>query len=184
MPEEKSAPFKPSMPTGRIRGATDTVRQIGEAIYMLDITIEQWAQQLARAQPHRKGRLVIIFTKDSKTTVDGQVHYDVSPVVGKMAQLKGGSWRFFRLGPNQRYTKPPDLRVGKALRSDPLVVRLIDGIEDMPKQREFLCETPSNLNRGMSGKLSSIMASCARRANEAIGRSRRAVVTRNQRFKR
>ena len=165
--------FKPSMPAGRMRGATDMVRQIGEAIYMLDLTIDQWSQQLDRAQPHRPGRLVIVFTKDSKTMLDGAVHFDISPVAGKMARLQGGGWRFFRLSKAQRYEKLSDLRVGKTLRSDPLVMRLIDGIEDMLKQREFLCDTLAALSRGMSGKLSAILASCARRADEAIDLSAR-----------
>ena len=62
---------KPAMPINRIKGATDMVRQIGEAIYMLDLTIDQWNEQLKRAQPHRNGRVALIFTPVSRTMLAG-----------------------------------------------------------------------------------------------------------------
>ena len=53
------------------------------------------------------------------------------------------------------------------------MVRLLDGIEDMLKQRESLCEILAALSRGTPGKVSSILASCSRRADEAIDLSLR-----------
>jgi len=164
---------KPAMPINRIKGATDMVRQIGEAIYMLDLTIDQWNEQLKRAQPHRNGRVALIFTPVSRTMIDGKVAYDAGPLVGKMVLMRSGAWRFFRLTEKDKHEKLSDLRVGKSLLSDPLVVRLLDGIEDMLKQRESLCEILAALSRGTPGKVSSILASCSRRADEAIDLSLR-----------
>lgn len=164
---------KPAMPINRIKGATDMVRQIGEAIYMLDLTIDQWNEQLKRAQPHRNGRVILIFTQVSRTRIDGGRAFDSAPLVGKMVLMKSGAWRFFRLTVKDRHEKLSDLRVGKGMPSDSVVIRLLDGIEDMLKQRESLCETLAALSRGTPGRVSSILASCSRRADEAIDLSLR-----------
>lgn len=72
-----------------------------------------------------------------------------------------------------RYSKFSDLRVGKGLPGDSRVVRLIDGIEDMLTQRMGLLEVLSSLSKAMPGKLSSILAQCARRSDEVIDMSER-----------
>lgn len=160
--------LKPAMPTARIKGTQDAIRKVGETIYVLDLSIEKWIEQLNRAQPHRNGRLAFIFTKDSSVSVDGVRLYEVKPIAGKMIHMKSGDWSFFKLTSKDVHTKLSDLRVGQSLRSDPLVVRLIDGIEDMLKQRDFLIETLGTIRQTLPGKLSAIVASSARRYDEAI----------------
>lgn len=137
------------------------VGKICSAIYLLDLIIDQWSQELNRAQPHRDGRLVVLFTRTDKIMCNGVITYDIGPVIGRMKLLKSGSWRFFRLDNKVRYERLSDLRVGKTLRSDPLVVRLIDGIEDLLKKREELCAPLVALSRGMSGRISSAQAMCS-----------------------
>jgi hypothetical protein len=172
-PAADTEPFKPTLQTWRLKGASNMVRQIGEAIYMLDLTIEQWVEQLNRAQPLRPFRLAVIFTRSARTRMDGQIYYDTEPVVGRMVQLRSGAWRFARLTARVRYSKLSDLRVGKGLPGDSRVVRLIDGIEDMLAQRMGLLEVLSSLSKAMPGKLSSILAQCARRSDEVIDMSER-----------
>lgn len=161
------------MPFNRIKGATDMVRRIGEAIYMLDLTIDEWNDQLKRAQPHRNGRIILIFSPVSRTRIDGKTTFDIGPIVGKMVLMNTGAWRFFRLTEKDRYEKLSDLRVGKGMPSDSIVIRLLDGIEDMLKQREVLCEQLADLSRGTPGKISAILSSCSRRSEEAIDLSMR-----------
>ncbi len=165
--------FKPAFANGRMKGATNMVRKICEAIYLLDLTIEQWNQQLNRAQPHRKGRIILNFTKDHATAVNGEKLYDIDPIPGLMFQQKNGSWTFRRLTSRNRFVHLRDLRVGTTLKSDIIVTRLIDGIEDMLKQREELCDVLKSLSRSTPGRLASVMAMCARRSDEAIDISER-----------
>ena len=141
------------------------VTSIGDAIFMLDLTINDWSEQLNRAQPHRTGRLVVRFGKNSYVRIEGGRNYDVEPIVGKMVQMQSGSWGFFKLTDRDQYEKLSDLRVGKTLKSDSLVVRLIDGIEELLKQREELCEALVAL-RGMHHKVEAVMANCVRRGGQ------------------
>lgn len=162
-----SSASKPGRPTFRVKGANDMVRDIGNAIFLLDHTIYQWSEQLNRAQPHRNGRLVVRFGKNTRVRVGGDVAYDVEPIVGRMVLMQSGSWRFFKLTDRDQYTKLSDLRIGQKLKSDPLVVRLIDGIEEMLKQRQALCDALTAL-KGMSGLVSSTVAACARRGEQVV----------------
>jgi len=153
--------------------ASNMVRKIGDAIYLLDITIQEWSEQLDRAQPHRKGRLVVVFGKHRSVRIEGEVIFDISPAVGRMHHFKAGGWSFRKLTPSVRYKHLRDLRVGSALKSDAVVVRLIDGIEEMLAERDALCGLLASLSRSMSGRLSGVMANCARRSAEAIEISKR-----------
>ena len=135
----------PSRPTHRVQSAADMVDEIGDAIYLVDVLIGKWADQLNRAQPHRNGRLVIRFGKNTGVRHGGEVKYDIEPIVGKMIQMQSGSWSFFKLTARDKYERLSDLRVGKTLKSDPLVLRLINGIEELLKQRETLCSALVNL---------------------------------------
>jgi len=165
--------FKLALSEGRIKGAQDMVHKIGRAIYRLDLTIEEWNEQLKRAQPHRNGRLLVSFMKNSYVRIGDLRVYDVEPVVGKMVHMKSGAWRFFKLTSRDKYQNLSDLRVGKGLPSDKLVIRLIDGLEDMLKERAGLVQTLAALRTGTPGKIASIFASCERRSIEAIGLSHR-----------
>jgi len=159
---------KPALMVGRLQGATLTIRNIGDAVYVLDISIKKWIELLNRAQPHRNGRLTLIFSSSKTSAVEGELIYNVDPIVGKMVLMKSGTWKFFKLTKKNVYTKLSDLRVGKTLPSDPLVIRLIDGIEDMLKQREFLVEVVVSLRTGVPGKVASVQAASARRHDEAL----------------
>lgn len=165
--------LKPAMPKARMQAATAMVRKIGETIYLLDLTIEQWSEQLDRAQPHRNKRLVLCFAKQHQVRMEGDQLYDITPVVGQMILFKSGGWSFRKLAASTRYTNLRELRVGATLPSDPQVVRLIDGIEDMLRERAALLEMLASLSRSMVGRLSAITAMCDRRAGEAIDISER-----------
>ena len=160
--------FTPELPHARITGAHDSISKVGEAIYMLDLSIEKWITLLNRAQPHRPGRITMMFSPNSSVMLNGNRTYEVVPIVGKMVPMESGSWRFFKLTEKDIYTKLSDLRVGKSLPSDPLVIRLIDGIEEMLNQREALVEFLATVRRGLSGKLAAVLALSARRYDEAI----------------
>ena len=160
-------------PHGLMQGVKNTVSQIGDAIFILDLTIDQWNQQLARAQPLIPGRIQVAFQNRHPVLVAGATIYDKEPVVGKMVEMKSGKWRFVRLTTRDIYTKLSDLRVGKSLLSDPLVMRLIDGLEDMLAQRKSLVQLLSSFRVGIAGKLSAVIASCGRRADEGIDLSAR-----------
>lgn len=137
------------------------VDEIGDAIYLVDVLIGKWADQLNRAQPHRNGRLVIRFGKNTGVRHGGEVKYDIEPIVGKMIQMQSGSWSFFKLTARDKYERLSDLRVGKTLKSDPLVLRLINGIEELLKQRETLCSALVNLKL-MHNEVSKATALCLR----------------------
>lgn len=162
-----SAAGLPRRPIHRVQGTNAEVSRIGEAIFLLDLTIHQWAEQLNRAQPHRNGRLVVRFGKNSPVWIAGEARYDVEPIVGKMVLMQSGSWTFFKLSERDRYERLSDLRVGQGLKSDPLVVKIIDGIEDMLKQREALSASLITL-RLMHNEVTRIMASCERRGEYAV----------------
>jgi len=163
--EVNESSAKPARQTCRIQAATDMVTSIGDAIFLLDLTIKDFSVQLNRAQPHRNGRLVVRFGKNTPVRIGGSRNFDVEPIVGKMVQMQSGAWNFFKLTGRDKYEKLSDLRVGKSLKSDPLVVRLIDGIEDLLKQRKELCEALVSL-RGMHHKVEAVTASCARRGGQ------------------
>ena len=173
--EVNESSAKPARPTFRVKAAADMVTRIGDAIFMLDLTINDWSEQLNRAQPHRTGRLVVRFGKNSYVRIEGGRNYDVEPIVGKMVQMQSGSWGFFKLTDRDQYEKLSDLRVGKTLKSDSLVVRLIDGIEELLKQREELCEALVAL-RGMHHKVEAVMANCVRRGGQVYELAERVTI--------
>ena len=156
-----------------MKGATDMITKIGQAIFLLDHTIDDWAQLLHRAQPHRNGRLALIFSNTDSVLLDDERIYEVAPVVGRMLQLKSGAWHFYRLKATEKYTKLSDLRVGQSLPSDPLVIRIIDGIEDLLSQRDHHVKTLSSLRLGVPGKVAATLASCTRRGDEIIDLEKR-----------
>lgn len=164
---------KPRLSLGRIKASQDAISKIVDAIYRIDITIDEWNEQLKRAQPHRNGRLLVIFSNHVGLVVGNERIYDIEPIVGKMVKMQSGAWRFFQLTAKDKYKTLSDLRVGKGLPSDRLVVRLINGLEDMLKQRAELVEMLVALRRGTPGKIASIFASCERRSIEVVDLSSR-----------
>ena len=176
MASKKNAPIDykikglcgPSLAHARIKGATDQVLKLGDALLRIDQTIEQWNIQLMRAQPLRSGRLQIQFIKNGCVFLNGHNIYEIEPVIGKIILVGENSWSFFRLNERDKYKKLSDLRVGRTLPSDALVVRLIDGIESLLMRREWLVETLSLMRTGVPGKLASVLAECNRRSDEAV----------------
>jgi hypothetical protein len=158
----------PAMARARHRGATDMVNKLVDALYLVDINIEQWNIQLMRAQPLRTGRLQIQFLKNSCVTVDGHKIYEIEPVIGKLILMKSGTWSFFRLNARDKYKKLSDLRVGRSLPSDALVIRLVDRIEMLLERRAWLVDTLATLRSGVPGKLASVLAACAHASNDVV----------------
>ena len=173
MTDAKQRIGKAEHPQGTQEGAIETVRQICSCIFMLDIEIEKWAFELNRAQPHRNGRLAIKFTSNKKVRVNGGIQWDPQPVVGKMILMESGVWRFFRLGPKDKYEKLADLRVGKSLKSDPLVVRIINGIEILLKERDALAATINALRLETPNKVRAVRAMCITHGDESADLSER-----------
>jgi hypothetical protein len=169
----KSSTPKPDRPHALVKGTTETVTKIGDAIFVLDLTINQWNEQLARAQPLVSGRVMIGFIKNQRVRLSDARVFDTAPVVGRMVAMKSGAWRFVRLTQRDVYTRLADLRVGKSLPGDAIVLRLINGIEDMLAQRQGLTDLLVPLRSGVPGKLSSILAACNRRSDEVINLSGR-----------
>jgi hypothetical protein len=153
-------------PKALIDGSIATVKSIGNAIFLLDGTINQWNIQLARAQPLIAGRIQVGFLMDRAVIVSAQRIREAEPVVGKMVEMKSGNWRFIKLTPKDNYTKLSDLRVGRSLPSDALVKRLIDGLEEMLAQRKSLTSMLASLRNQAPGRISAIEASCIRRMVE------------------
>jgi hypothetical protein len=160
--------FAPSLARYRLEVSQRMVDQIVRAIYMIDITIESWNELLKKAQPHRPKRLVFRFSPADKVNLGQQPAWDVAPVAGRMMRSLSGGWRFQKLSPRTPYRHLRDLRVGQSLKSDPLVVRLINGIEELLVKRAELHAFLVTLSRGMPGKLAGIYALCEKRQLEAL----------------
>lgn len=114
----------------------DTNSKLVRELFLLDATIADWSEQLNRAQPLLSGRVVIAFTKDREISVNGEIEHVVGPKASKMIRLKNGTWRKVWLTKNQKAKSIVELRVGKGLPSDRVVVRLLQGIEDLLARRE------------------------------------------------
>lgn len=164
---------QPERSEALIKGAIDTVEKIGNAIFVLDLTIEQWNQQLSRAQPLIHGRFVVCFIKHRKVKNGDNYFFDVEPVAGKMVEMKSGAWRFVKLTARDNYNKLSDLRKGKSFPSDAMVVRLINGLEEMLKRRKAFVDLLNLLRTGAVGKLCSVFSACDHWSDEVIDLSGR-----------
>jgi hypothetical protein len=116
--------------------AADTNTKLVQELFLLDATIADWSEQLNRAQPLLSGRVVIAFTPGSDISVNGVRQYLVEPTPAKMIRLRNGTWKKVWLTKSQNAKSIVELRVGKGLPSDRVVVRLLQGIEDLLAQRE------------------------------------------------
>lgn len=163
---KSSATVRVLRPKALIDGSIATVKNIGNTIFLLDGTINQWNIQLARAQPLISGRIQVGFLKDVPVRVGNLRVREPVPVAGKMVEMKSGNWRFVKLTKKDNYVKLSDLRVGRSLPSDALVMRLIDGLEDLLLQRNALAAVLSVLRKETPGRISAIEASCIRRMVE------------------
>lgn len=152
----------------RMRAAIDDVKKTIDVLFQLDSTLAMWIKQLHRAQPWRPYRVAVIFSKSSSVLLDGVKHYDPEPIIGRMVQAKNGRWRFYRLRGALIHMKLVDLRVGKGLPGDTVVIRILEEIEDLLKRRAELMEALVASRRGGPGKRSALYAHLTRSADKAI----------------
>jgi hypothetical protein len=146
-------------------GANLTVSKLVEQIYYLDQVIALWNAELKRAQPLLSGRL-IFRNKASKIFIEDEIFYDQVPTPGKMVKKLSGAWRFVWLDKGDSYKKLSDLRVGKSMGSDRVVVRLIDGIESLLDHRLKLSLQLTKLRSESRYLLSSASGEFERRIDE------------------
>lgn len=117
---------------------SESIVQIVRTIHNIDITIYQWNNMLEKAQPLMPGRLIFRFMERNSWLINGESQKEKKPYPGKMIKLISGGWRFVLLDRDDHYKNLSDLRVGKNMPSDALVKKLIDGIEELLKERDFL----------------------------------------------
>lgn len=152
----------------RMRAAIDEVKKTIDVLLQLDTTLAMWIKQLNRAQPWRPYRVAVIFSKSSSVLLDGVKHYDPEPIIGRMVQAKNGRWRFYRLRGSLTHMKLVDLRVGKGLPGDTVVIRILEEIENLLERRAELVEAFVAPRRGGPGKRSALYAHLTRSADKAI----------------
>lgn len=152
----------------RMRAAIDEVKKNIDVLLQLDTTLAMWIKQLNRAQPWRPYRVAVIFSKSSSVLLDGVKLYDPEPIIGRMVQAKNGRWRFYRLRGSLTHMKLVDLRVGKGLPGDTVVIRILEEIENLLERRAELVEAFVALRRGAPGKRSALYAHLTRSADKAI----------------
>lgn len=129
-------------------GSHQSVTDLITEVYMLDLTIDQWAEQLHRAQPLFPGKLLINFGKTNfagKTKLDGDLIIQTMPYPARMFKMTSGKWFLKKLSRNNKgewvdghfsSSKLEHFRVGQYLRdSDRVVLRLIRGIEKFIEKR-------------------------------------------------
>jgi hypothetical protein len=146
-PYEKINPQKME---GYLAGGCDTIEKIVMQIYLIDRSIFMWAEELYRAQPLFKGKLIINFGKNNaagRVRVGDEYISEVIPYPVRMLKRNSGAWFVKRLERTPEgkwkdgiyeFENLEEFRVGKSLSSDRVVLRLIRGIEQMLKQRESL----------------------------------------------
>lgn len=149
------------------RSAAENVTRLVQALFAIDITIDQWSKQLRRAQPLIHGRIGVLFSQRSRVMRNGVSRYDRTPSLGKMIRMKSGGWRFVALTPEDAYTRLSDLRVGRSLPGDAIVVRLLDGLQDLFLERKKLVDLVSPLRDGIPGKILALSAYCQRKSDES-----------------
>ena len=131
------------------------------AVYDIDLSIEVLAMTLRKFQPNLPGHVSVVFFKNARfLSGDGGFVYDAEPVVGKILPMKSGSWRFFRLGKNDRYEKLSDLRVGKKLKTDARVRKMLDKLEQVLERRADLFRLLSSVRQHGPGKIVSAKLLC------------------------
>jgi hypothetical protein len=115
-----------------------TVKSLLDELFLMDGEIEKWAEQLNRAQPLLSGRVVIAFTNDQGISHGGDRHRMVMPKPAKMIRVQSGQWKRVWLTKAQMAKGIVELRVGKSLPSDRVVVRLLKGIDDLMQRRNTI----------------------------------------------
>lgn len=128
-PSRAKAVFKrPTFMEHALAGATDSLRRVANAIVDVDVAISMYAELLTRAQPLNSGRVVIVFTKSYRVRRGEMCFYDTVPVPMRMVLYISGTWH---LKPVPVFEKLEELRVGKSLPSDRLVVQLLRELDKL-----------------------------------------------------
>ncbi len=128
-PSRAKAVFKrPTFMDHALAGATDSLRRVVNAIVDVDVAISMYAELLTRAQPLNSGRVVIVFTKSHRVMREEKCFYDTVPVPMRMVLYISGTWHLKRV---PAYEKLEELRVGKSLSSDRLVVQLLRELDKL-----------------------------------------------------
>ena len=125
---------RPALMAHALEGAYSSLRRVADALVDVDVAINSYADLLSRAQPLNSGRVVIVFSKSHRVKLNGEVRYDIVPVAMRMVLYVSGTWHL-RRAPS--YTKLEELRVGKELPSDRLVVQILrelDGLMEVRRQ--------------------------------------------------
>lgn len=152
-----------------IKASQSTVNGLVNELFMMDEEIERWAEQLNRAQPLLSGRVVIAFTHGTSLSIDGMRHYMVDPVPAKMIRLKSGVWKRVWLTKAQMAKGIVELRAGRSLSSDRVVVRLLQGIEDLMQRRSRLLSVLMEM-RSQAVFAMNASANARSRADETLGK--------------
>ena len=148
-------------------GVDLTVKKLLVTVHMLDSVIAEWAEQLNRAQPLLSGRVVIRFSPVLRVSIGNDRLSDYAPKVGKMIKLKNDSvWKFKWIEDTDVHDKLSDLRVGRSMPSDRVVVRLLDGLEAMMIKRERLIEKLIELRASSPSLINSAETDIINRADE------------------
>lgn len=166
--EQDAVPGGCGQAVWRMRASIDDVKKTIDLLHQLDTTLAMWIKQLNRAQPWRPFRVSVIFSKSSSVLVDGVKRYDPEPIIGRMVQAKNGRWRFYKLRGALTQMRLVDLRVGKGLPGDPVVMRILQEIEELLAHRAALLEGLVSPRRGGPGRRSALYAQLTRSADKAI----------------
>lgn len=119
---------QPALMEHALAGAISSMRRVVDALVDVDISISTYADLLARAQPLNSGRVVIVFAKKHAVMIDKKNFLDTIPVPMQMVRYISGSWHLRR---PFAFTKLEELRVGRSLPSDRLVVQVLRELDKL-----------------------------------------------------
>lgn len=143
---------RPEPSKHKLEGAINTFKKIIEVILLVDKAIYNYAELLNRAQPLNSGRVAIIFKASDNVMYSGKIYKDVEPVVVRMVLFTSGKWGVAKAPP---YKKLEELRVGRNLYSDRLVVRLLKVLDELFARRKKLCSYLTDFRRPSLNDLTS-----------------------------
>jgi len=121
------------------KGFVEATEGLIQEVEALDQLIHAYAKELERAQPLFSSRVLVKYSARNKVRLLGQQFYDMEPCVGKMVKTRTGKWIFIWL-------KKVDLenlhefRVGKGLRWDPPVVKILKVLGRLLLRREAVIQ--------------------------------------------
>jgi len=123
------------------KACDDSLMRLLLALEEIDEFIFRSNDLLERIQPLISGRIVFLFTKKEKWTINGIVIYEYSPIAGKMIKGSTGRWRFVAIDHLDTFKNLSDLRVGKGMQYDAKVKHIIDEISALISGRKELIQS-------------------------------------------